>query len=377
MRTRKISILTILFAILIIVSLTAGCAGTTANSQSTAKSDSEAGVSQTRTVTDSLGNKVQIPATVNRVADAWGAHNEIIAALGGADKIVATTLTADVRPWLYLAEPSMKKANTSFSIDASEINFEELLKTQPDVLFMTANEQNAKKAKDVNIPVVQLKITDFKSLEDCMKLTGEVMGGDVEKNAEAYISYFDQKIKLIKDRVATTPQVKKPKVLHIASMSPLTIDGPDSITSEGIELAGGVNAADVKGNSVSVSMEQILQWNPDVIIIGRILSGNGLNNTAQISNTDVDQILNNPEWQKVKAVQNKQVYTNPDGAFSWDRYSAEEALQIQWLAKLLNPDLFKDIDMVKETQYFFKTFMNYDLTTDQANRMLAGEPPLQ
>lgn len=373
MPKNKKSLLSILLVIFFIICLGTGCASKTKSAQGETKSDAE----KTRTITDSLGNKVQIPEKIERIADAWGAHNEVVTVLGAGNKIVATTLTKDVRPWLYKVNPNLKNADTSFSIDASEINFEELLKKKPDILFMTANGQNAKKARDMGIPVVQLKITDFKSLEDCVKLTGEVLGGEAKQNSDKYITYLEQKMKMISERTAKIPKEQKPKVLHIASLSPLTIDGKDAIPCEGIKMAGGINVADISGNNKTVSMEQILQWNPDVIIIGRILSGNGLNNTVQISNTDVDKLLKDPNWQKIKAVRDKKVYVNPDGAFSWDRYSSEEALQIQWVAKLLNPDLFQDIDMVKETRYFFKTFMNYDLSEAEANRMLAGEPPIQ
>jgi len=371
MRNRKISLLSVLITISLMICFSTGCAGKAADVQTETKSDA----GKTRTVTDSLGNQVQIPEKIKRIADAWGAHNEVVAAVGAGNEIVATTLTQDVRPWLYKVAPNLKNANTSFSVDASEINFEELIKTKPDVLFMNANEQNAKKAHDVGIPVVQLKITDFNSLEKCVSLTGEVLGDEAKKNADKYNAYLEEKMKMISGRTAKIPKEQKPKVLHIASLSPLTIDGKDALPCLGIEVAGGINVADISGNSKTVSMEQILQWNPDVIILGRILSGNGLNNTAQISNTDADAILKDPDWQKIKAVRDKKVYSNPDGAFTWDRYSAEEALQIQWLAKLFNPDLFQDIDMVKETRYFFKTFMNYDLSEDEANRMLAGQPP--
>lgn len=372
MKNKKMTFLSIAITISLIICLAAGCASKTTSVPSETKPD----VEQLRTITDSVGNKVQIPAKIKRIADAWGAHNEVVAAVGAGDKIVATTLTQGVRPWLYKVVPNLKNANTSFSVDASQINFEELIKMKPDILFMTVNEQNAKKARDMGIPVVQLKITDFDSLEQCVRLTGDILGGDAKKNSDKYIAYLDEKIKMIGGKTAAIPKEQKPKVLHIANLSPLTIDGKDSLPCIGIEKAGGINVADISGNAQTVSMEQILQWNPDVIIIGRVLSGNGLNNTAQISDTDADKILKDPDWQKIKAVQDKKVYVNPDGGFSWDRYSTEEALQIQWLAKLFNPDLFQDIDMVKETRYFFKTFMNYDLSEDEAKRMLAGKPPI-
>lgn len=92
---------------------------------------------------------------------------------------------------------------------------------------------------------------------------------------------------------------------------------------------------------------------------------------------NINNLLNDPSWQKVNAVKNSKVYFNPDGAFYWDRYSAEEALQIQWAAKIIHPDKFSNIDIVKETRNFYKTFLNYDLSEEEANRIINDDPPIK
>ena len=50
-------------------------------------------------------------------------------------------------------------------------------------------------------------------------------------------------------------------------------------------------------------------------------------------------------------------------------------LQVLWVAQLLHPDKFKDIDMNAEVRKFYKTFYDYDMTEDEARRMLAGLDP--
>jgi iron complex transport system substrate-binding protein len=89
----------------------------------------------------------------------------------------------------------------------------------------------------------------------------------------------------------------------------------------------------------------------------------------------LDELYSNPQWSQVNAIKNKKVYVNPMGVFLWDRYGMESALQFQWLAKMLHPDQFKDLDMVKETQNFYKTFLNYNLTADEANKILNAQNP--
>ena len=80
-------------------------------------------------------------------------------------------------------------------------------------------------------------------------------------------------------------------------------------------------------------------------------------------------------WTGLTAVKNDAVYANPSGVFAWDRYSGEEALQVLWAAKLLNPDKFADINIEQETKDFYKLFYGCELTDDQVNRILTGENP--
>ena len=74
-------------------------------------------------------------------------------------------------------------------------------------------------------------------------------------------------------------------------------------------------------------------------------------------------------------MKNGKIIKNPVGTFNWDRYSAEEALQILWAAKQFHPEQFKDVDLVKETREFYSTFYGYQLTEDDAQRILAGQNP--
>ena len=77
---------------------------------------------------------------------------------------------------------------------------------------------------------------------------------------------------------------------------------------------------------------------------------------------------------RLTAVQNGQVYTNPKGVFSWDRYGVEEALQLQWVANLLHPELF-NIDIRTQVKDFYETFLHYTLTDEQVELILNAEAP--
>ncbi|WP_425803981.1 ABC transporter substrate-binding protein [Desulfitobacterium sp. Sab5] len=353
---KNITLMVILIFALTMILSVAGCGNTQTAANQTP---------QKRTIIDSAGKQVEIPVNIQRIADSWPAHNEVLAMLGGGDRIVATVHTPESRPWLYKVNPAMSKAVNTFT---PNLNIEELVKTKPEIAIVPVGDKSVDKIKEVGIPVVQLTFTDFDSLKSTFQLTGDMLGDAGKQKAQQYITYLDSKLKMVTDVTSKIPQENRPKVLHLTSLSPNIIDGGKTIIDAWIQAAGGVNAAaEVEGSFKEVSMEQILKWNPDVIILGTGNSGLGAKNA--------DLIKTDPQWQKVNAVKNGKVYVNPNGAFMWDRYGAEEALEVQWAAKTLNPDKFANLDMNQVTKDFYKTFLNYNLTDDETNRILTCQNP--
>ncbi len=126
-------------------------------------------------------------------------------------------------------------------------------------------------------------------------------------------------------------------------------------------MAGGRNAAvGLRGTLQPVSVEQIVQWNPDIIIVG-----------GQDASPDADPLATIP------ALRGRRVVRNPSGVYQWDRHGPEFALQVQWTAKLLHPAQFADLDMTRETMAFYRRFFDYPLSADEAGRILAAQPPVQ
>jgi iron complex transport system substrate-binding protein len=89
----------------------------------------------------------------------------------------------------------------------------------------------------------------------------------------------------------------------------------------------------------------------------------------------LDKLTADPIWSRLAAVRNHHAYINPTGGWHWDRYGIEGALQIQWAAKTLHPELFPNLNMVAQTRSFYSQFLHYQLSDEQANRMLAAQNP--
>ena len=117
--------------------------------------------------------------------------------------------------------------------------------------------------------------------------------------------------------------------------------------SNWIRTAGGVPVAD-DGTTGDVSLEKIAAWDPDVIS----------------TSAKVEGLLNDPSLQKLKAIKNGAVYKSPKGCMGWDTPSPEVPLGFAWLAQMLYPDRFEDIDLEKEAKGFYERFYHYDLTDE-------------
>ena len=321
---------------------------------------------QAKIITDVDGNQVEIADRVERVADLWHANNQIVLLLGGADKLVATTTAIAANPWFSEVYPNIKKVQVL--TNGETIQVEELLSQKPDAVLLSKKSMLTE-VNQAGLKGVRVSFQDFEGLKKTVRITAEVLGDKAPAVAESYIKELEDNIQFVESRIKDVKEKQRPTVLHITNGSDLLkIDGGKSMIGEWIRMAGGKSVLPDEANMVTVTMESIVQANPDVIIIGS--SGNK-------SQAAIEKIKSDPSWQSISAVKNNRIYANPTGTFPWDRYSAEEALQILWAAQLFHPERFSDVDMVTKTQDFYQKYYNYNLSKENAQQILKGLPPLK
>ncbi len=300
-------------------------------------------------------------AAPQRVADAWYAHNAVLLMLGGADRLVATVARPQSFPWMYRVAPALHRA---VAIDGATMNVEELLRLRTEVVFVTPSDPSAAALQRAGMAVVPVSFTDFASMLACVDLTATTLDTPfAQRRAADYRAYLAQALADVRAATAGVPQARRPRVLHVASLNPLKIDGDGTIVDEWIRAAGGRNAADgLHGNLQVVSIEQVLAWRPDVIILAAQAGAIAASPQAAL-------------WNSLPAVQQRKVFRNPAGVFPWDRYGPELALQLRWAAGVLHPAPGQAAQLVEQTRIFYARFFSYPLTTDEAQRIVAGLPP--
>lgn len=320
-----------------------------------------AGSLKPRQVQDDRGQQVSVPSSPARIADAWFAHHVLLMTLGAGSRIVATVNHPASQPWMFKVLPAL---NDATAVDGTAFNAETLLAGHVDLMFTALGDRQATAYRQLGLPVMQMGYTDLAGLKRSMLNTANALGGgEPGVRALAYNAFLDQQLAAVNQVVAGIPPEKRPNVLHIASVNPLKVDGADTLIDDWITIAGGRNAATgLKGNMQIVSAEQLLAWQPDVLVLAA-----GAGDLAQAAQPT---LLN-----QLEAVRNGRVLRNPAGVFPWDRYGTEVALQIAWAAQQLHPALFPDVDMAAQTMDFYRRFFDYPLTPEDAQRILHGQPP--
>ena len=356
---RLIRIISVGMTVILICMALAGCGTETAKDSTVSESSPE--TNSTRTITDMTGTAVEIPAKVDTYVESWFAHNAVDVMLDDAEGMLVTCADPAYYQWMYLVCDNMSKA--MYAEFADGMNLEEIIAQDPDVVF-GSNENYRAMFENVGIPYVNVMFSNLEEMKKSISLTAEVLGGDSPAIAKKYITYLDRQVSEIEKVSSAIPENDRKTVLHGDALMDLTVDGGNTIIDEWIHDVGAVNvtAEEIQGNKQTVTMEQILNWNPDFIITGK-------------NQDEAEMILADSTWAGIKAVQDGNVVVNPKGVFTWDRYGVELALQLQWAAQLIYPEHYADLDIVKTTQEFYKEYFDYDLTGDEVKLILARENP--
>ncbi|MDR3161991.1 MAG: ABC transporter substrate-binding protein [Spirochaetaceae bacterium] len=316
------------------------------------------------TVTDLAGRTVTVPSRPSRIAPLVGPGFEKIILLGAVDKVAITGNRNATSSWSVVVAPSFK--DKPVTENATDPNIEELIRLGVDVVFYwDSYPQVIDRLDQAGIPVVvtQLGTGNPKSIDEFIQfqkeevmLFGTVLGGDHLKKAEEWCQFFDEKVNFIRSRTASLGPGKRPDVYYVRGPDPLTIHGRNSYTMWLVELAGGnLVSRDSKIELLyTTTMEDVVNWNPEYIFMGRV------NNT--------DSIMNDPAWSSIRAVKAGKVIVNPKGVMVWD-YSSEGFLLMEFIAKTIHPELFKDLDVKQEIKDYYRRFYGYTLSDDETDRI--------
>lgn len=365
-------VLTLLLALSMVLSLSAcgqktdGSASSQTTGGGSTSSGQTGGEKEYKTITNVDGTEIQVPVTVERIGCLFGPSYEKVVVLGAEDKIV---FDGDFHiyswPWSNII---YKHVNDVPGIPNahSEPNIEDLMTYEPDVVFNFPNPTTTATMEAAGMSVVPSASTG--SYDDVVKMLevyAQAIGGDAPEIAQTYADYFYTMTDMIAQRVADVPEEERPTV-YFANQEILNCSDKTDL----IERCGGVAVAAELSGTVTVEKEQLLAWDPDYIFVDH--AGSSGNATAE---EIVAEMLSDADYQSLTAVADDNVVIVPTGVFFWDS-GVQQPLMMLLLAQTMYPDLFRDVDMKATLIDFYSQFFYYDLSDEEADRILAHLDPV-
>lgn len=330
-------------------------------SQEASKESGKEQESGTVMFTDSIGREVEIPENIEKIAPS-GYLAQIMLYSVAPDKMVGWGSKPKEEQMKYIAEKYAEKPEFgAFYGKNANLNMEALIAAGPElVIDLGEPKDDIKEGMDTiqtqtGIPTVFIEAT-FEKLPEAYITLGKILGE--EEQANKLSQYCKEALDLARSNAQKV--TTKPKVFYAEGENGLTTIGAESIHSETIEFLGAENVAKLEKGSKSgaeVSMEQLINWAPDVII------------TADEKVYEL--ILSDAAWSSLEAVKNKKVYLAPSLPYNWVGRppSVNRILGMQWLGSLLFPEEYP-YDMVEQAREFYQLFYHYELSEEEAKEML-------
>ena len=352
MRSHEKRVLLVLLALAMLCTALAGCG----------KSVREQPLREFRVITDMAGNKVTIPADVQRVSCLSATCETALVAMGQADKMICSeTFAAGDFAFTEKLFPALKDVEKV----QGGLSTEELIARDVDVVFAKSM-SNIERMQDAGIAAVYLEFNDIEQTKQSIRLLGDIF--NVPDIADAYIKYIDEYIPLIQERLADLPESEQVTVyaplLRNEDETIFNTYDPSHISTEVFELCKAhVITKDIEftDNNGIITEEALLRLDPDVIMVCGFYRDKGY---EMLTDGSYDGILD--------AVTNGKIYYYPLGMYDWSAGGFELGISSIWVAKTLYPQYFEDIDLVSLTKDYYKDTTGVTLSDEDVEYIFAG-----
>ena len=317
---------------------------------------------------DSVGRQVELPKNIEKIAVSGPLAQIAVFALA-PDKLAGVASAWDESAKQYVDEKyyNLPELGQLYG-GKGELNLETLLASGVQVVI-DVGEPKDTVVEDLNglqeqtgIPFVHITATT-ETMGDAYRMLGQLLNMPAE--AETLAAYCET---TYSRTIEIANSVEKANLLYCLGDAGLNVIAQGSYHAEVIDLLSNnlavVDEPSSKGSGNEVDMEQILAWNPDVILFapGSVFSAAG------------DDAI----WQQVNAIKNGTYYEVPFGPYNWLGFppSVQRYLGMMWMAQLLYPETAQ-YDLFAEVQNYFNLFYHCDITQEQYDALIANSIGLQ
>jgi iron complex transport system substrate-binding protein len=315
-----------------------------------------------QTVRDAAGRNVATPAKVSRLFPA-GPPAAILLYTLAPELLIGWPRANRPEECVYMLPDICTRPEVGrITGRGNTANLETVLASKPD-LILDVGSTNAtfvsladRVQEQTRIPYALLD-GRLAAIAETYRTLGALTGR--RDDAEKLARYAEDTLKTILGRIDPIAKAERPKVYYARGPRGLSTGLGGSINVETIEMLGRNVAGETQGGLANVSIEQVLLWNPDVIVT--------------IDQEFAASVRNDPSWAAVKAVRDNRIHLSPKMPFGWVDFppSVNRLIGLWWLGKILYPERFPE-DLRTLTSDFYTRFYHVTPSAAQIDHVLAG-----
>ena len=358
MNKKKISLIVLVVCLSLLLAVAVGCSN----------SDTEKTTTEPKTVTftDSAERQVEVPAKVTKIVPSGPLAQIALFALA-PDMLVGLSGKWDPAAEQYL---DTKYYNLpvlgQFYGGKGDLNLEEIAKVDPQVIIDVGQSKSSIVedmdgiTEQVGIPTVHIEATT-ETMGEAYRMLGKLLGR--EKEAEVLAKYCEGVYSKTQDIMKKVGDDGKVNLIYCTGGDGLNVIAKGSFHAEILDLVSNnvavVKDISSKGTGNPVDMEQIVLWDPDVIVFA--------------PDSVYSSVAGDKTWQKLTAIKNGKYYEVPMGPYNWMGFppSVNRYMGMIWITQLLYPDK-AEYDLYKETAKYYELFYHSKLTEDQYKALVAN-----
>lgn len=323
---------------------------------------------ETISFTDSLDRTVELPADITRIAPSGAVATMILAAIAPECMVTVNAAPSESQMAFLPANLADLPETGQMYGSKANLNLETLLSADPQVVIDLGDKKGDMVEdldalqEQIGIPVIFIE-ADLPHMAAAFRTLGGLLSGKADRGEEL-ASLVDRTTAMAEENAAKITDDMKVRAMYTTGEDGLGTNAAGSVQAQVLDMVGVENAVVVedvsnKGGGNIISLEQLYNFDPDVILFA--------------AGSIYDTVADDAAWSQLTAISTGKYYEIPGSPYSWlsGPPSMNMILGVWWLGNLIYPEIY-DYDMAAMTQELYKTLWGYELTSDEVTALLAN-----